>query len=106
VFEKNIIAKSHFTTKADGESSFYQFVKECGITDEDLRFEYTDEFPLNKKGLTWRVASWGGYTTAGDKWMIFVSWRASKTGQIAYYRWFWDEATQSAYGKRVDTWWD
>jgi len=100
MIDANLIARSHFTKKADGETSFYQFLKEVKLMDEGLVFRIKTDIP-SKKGVVWMVAeSWGGYFNADNEWVVFVCWRSSKGNSCQYSHWYWDSENQCAYGRR------
>lgn len=100
MIEANIIARTHFTKKADGETSFWQFLKEVKLQDEGLQFKY--ETPSSaKKGKIWAVAeSWGGYVNSNGEWVVFVCWRSSREGICWYSHWSWDSENQMPFNRR------
>jgi len=104
MFDRNIIARSHFTSGADGMSAFGEFLKSCSLLDEELLYEYEDNTSLKWKNTWWRATSWGGYVNADGRWMIFVAWRNAKMGRVRFVRWYWDDEQQRPVGKRIDDW--
>jgi len=100
MIDANLIARSHFTKKADGESSFYQFLKEVKLLGEGLKFKVEINTPTKKGHLFLVAESWGGYFNANDEWIVFVCWRASKGNICIYSHWYWDSENQCAYGRR------
>lgn len=98
--DANIIARSHFTRKVDGKTSFETFKRAVGLQGENLPFEYeSDSLGVISK---WRfvVESWGGYTNASGEWTVFVSWRCSKTRVTQYIHWSWDENSHTCSNRR------
>jgi len=100
MIDANAVARSHFTTKADGRTSFETFKRTIGLQDYNLPFEYESE--SLSSSLKWRfiIESWGGYTNASGEWTIFMAWRCAKTKTTQYIHWSWDENTKSCSNRR------
>jgi hypothetical protein len=100
MIDENLIARSHFTRKVDGKTSFETFKRAVGLQDEGLPFEYESQSLTS--GLLWHyvIESWGGYTNASGVWTIFISWRCQKNRVTQYIHWSWDETTHTCSNRR------
>lgn len=100
MFDKNIIARTHFTTKADGQAAYYAFLKEMGIDKDQYPFEYVKGKDGRGKRCNWRAVSWGGYVNADRRWVLFVSWRCTSHDYIIALHWDWDSENMCAFNGR------
>jgi len=96
----NIIARSHFTKAADGESSFYQFLKEIGVLEDGIPFSFKGKDDKHGRSTNFVAESWGGYFNADNVWTVFVSWRNRGLNETKVIHWTWDEASQCATNRR------
>jgi len=100
MFDANVIARSHFTRKVDGKTSFETFKRAVCLQDYSLPYEYDSQSLTS--GMPWHfvIESWGGYTNASGEWVIFMSWRCAKTRLTQYIHWTWDEKTKTVSNRR------
>lgn len=94
MIDANIIARSHFTRKADGEQALYQFCRQVGIDHTSIPFSFNGKNTREGRETTFVAESWGGYVNADMKWVIFVSWRNSKLKETKVIHWDWLEDEQ------------
>lgn len=100
MIEANIIARSHFTRKVDGKTSFETFKRAVGLQGENLPFEYQSNSMGIGPGWSFVIESWGGYSSASGEWVIFMAWRCSKTRFTQYIHWSWDEKKNMCSNRR------
>jgi hypothetical protein len=100
MIDANVIARSHFTRKVDGVTSFETFKRSVGLKDLNLPFEY--ESKSLTSGLSWHfvLESWGGYTNASGEWTIFMSWRCRDSKVTQYIHWLWNENSCTCSNRR------
>jgi len=95
--EADLIARSHFTSKADGLSSLGQFLKTIGVLERQFKYEYETGFNARGRKLIWVAESWGGYIDADGNWRVFVAWHCAAAKTTRYVRWLWDAENKCAY---------
>jgi hypothetical protein len=100
MIDANLVARSHFTRKVDGKTSFETFKRTVGLIDQNLPWEYDSQGMYLPVVTHFIVESWGGYTNASGEWIVFISWycRASKVTQ--YIHWNWDNSLKRCVGRR------
>jgi hypothetical protein len=100
MIDANVIARSHFTSKTDGKTSFETFKRAVGLMQDNLPYEYDSQSLTS--GLIWHFAieSWGGYTNASGEWTIFMSWRCRTTKVTQYIHWTWNEQDKTVSNRR------
>lgn len=96
----DIVSRTHFTRKVDGQSSFNQFLRTVGLQDAGLPFEFNGDTMIKGKYTHFIAESWGGFENASKEWTIFVSWRSTSGNITQYIHWTWDEANQRCIGRR------
>lgn len=96
----DIIARTHFTRKHDGLSSFEMFKRKVGLEDQKLPFEYESETMIRGARMVFVAESWGGYENASGEWIIFISWRSSKGNVNQYIHWTWNDNEQKCSNRR------
>lgn len=100
MFDIDVIARSHFTRKVDGKTSFETFKLKVGLQGEMLPFEYESSSLASNLVWTFVIESWGGYTNASGEWVIFMAWRCAKTKVTQYIHWTWDPENKRCHSRR------
>jgi hypothetical protein len=100
MIDANLVARSHFTRKVDGKTSFETFKRQIGLMDLNLPYEYDSQTLGIGSAYHFVIESWGGYTNASGEWVIFMAWRCAKTKTTQYIHWNWDEQNQRCVSRR------
>lgn len=99
-----MIARTHFTTKADGQASYHEFKKSLKLSLDALPYEYESTIRRNGKPLKFIAESWGGYFDANNQWRVFIAWRLSNGHVTTMLSWLWDSENKECYGEQEHTW--
>lgn len=96
----DIIARTHFTSKVDGKTSFETWKRALKLQDEKLPFEYESKSLGLSISIHFVIESWGGFENASGQWTIFVAWRSTKGAVMQYIHWTWDDRTNTCSNRR------
>lgn len=100
MIEANIIARTHFTTKADGQTAFWQFCKEVNLLDSGIEWQFESGIFRNNKPVMYTADSWGGYVNSDGEWIVFICWRTGNGKLTKYTHWSWDSENRMPFNRR------
>jgi hypothetical protein len=100
MIDANLVARSHFTRKVDGKTSFETFKRTLGLSDYNLPYEYDSQSMYNQLVSHFVIESWGGYSNASGQWIVFMSWRCQKSKVTQYIHWDWNEDIKQCENRR------
>jgi len=87
MFQYDIGATKHFTSKADGESAYLEFCKGCGIAEIDFPFTVKTGRKVKGREILFTCTSWGSYLNASNQWVVFVAYYAPLPKHTSQYSW-------------------
>lgn len=100
MFDANIVARSHFTSEYDGETSFGEFLKVVGLLDCNVSYKLPAGKSKTGKPVYFKAVSWGGFFNSSNEWTIFVSWRCAALNTTIYSHWSWDSESLAVFNRR------
>jgi len=100
MIDANLVARSHFTRKVDGKTSFETFKRTLGLMDLNLPYEYESQSMYMAQTSHFVIESWGGYSNASGEWIVFMAWRCVRSKTTQYIHWSWDEQNKRCVGRR------
>lgn len=86
MFGNDISQRSHFTSKYDTETAYYEFIKRCYINAEDFPFKVKTGRLHAGKEVVFSVVSWGSYEVLNG-WRVFVAYRFPSMKHTVQYTW-------------------
>jgi hypothetical protein len=100
MFDIDAVARTHFTSKSDGKTSYVTFLRAVGLQGENLPFEYESKSMSSAIPFRFIVESWGGFENASGEWTIFIAWRSAKGNVTQYIHWTWNDKEHKCYARR------
>jgi len=87
MFDYDIMETKHFTSKADGEQSYNNWLKSIGVNQEDFPFTVKTHRFFKGKPINFHVVSWGAYIGNSGEWIVFIAYRFLPMKHSIQYSW-------------------
>lgn len=87
MFDYDITETKHFTSKADGEQAYRNWVEAVGLRLEDFPFNVKSTKMFKNKPIIFHVCSWGAYIGGNGEWIAFIAYRFNGMRHVVQYSW-------------------